>query len=134
LSQLSDDRAAGLTDRATVSFKRHGFDAVIVADLDIHGNEVTTARVTAAEVNTGILHAPLIPRILVMIDDVLDVRLAVQRDPFLLARRPYDSRASAKYTSPRRSEPWNQASRSVLPEVAKLAKMAKAAGGRRDER
>jgi hypothetical protein len=92
-------------------------------------------------VNAGILHAPFIPRILVMIDDVLDVRLAVQRDPFLLARWPDDTRASAKYTSPRRSERWNRASRSPLPEeakvaklanMAKLAKVAMAVRGRRD--
>src|SRR5215213_2484386 len=120
LCQLGDDRAAGLADRATVSFKRHGLDAAIIADLEIHGNEVTATRVAAAEVNAGILHAPLIPRILVMIDDVLDVRLTVQRDPFLLARWSYDARAFAEYTSPSRSERLNQAVRSSLPEWTRL--------------
>jgi hypothetical protein len=125
LCQLGDDRAAGLADRATVSFKRHGFDAVIVADLDIHGDEVTAARVAAAEVNAGILHAPLIPWILVVIDDVFDVRLTVQRDPFLLARWPYDTRASAKYTSPWRTERSNQAASCPLPKRATMGKVGK---------
>jgi hypothetical protein len=85
-------------------------------------------------VNAGILHAPLIPRILIMIDDVLDVRLPVQRDSFLLTRLSANSRGWAKYTSPQRSNRSNPAGRTPLPERATKAKAAKAAKATRGRR
>jgi hypothetical protein len=100
LRQLGDDRAAGLADRATFTFEGNIVYSVVVTDLDIHGDEVAATGITATELDVGILHAPLVPRILIMIDDVLDVRLTVQSNPFLVARLPADSRGSAKYTSP----------------------------------
>ena len=56
-----------------------------------------------------------------MINDVLDIRLAVQRVPFLLTRLSASSRGWAKYTSPYQSKRWTQARTSPLPEQATAA-------------
>src|SRR5215208_258875 len=88
---LGDHRGASLADRAALALEADLFGDAIL-HLDVHRHDVAAARVTPTHREIGVVDPPLVARTLIVVQQVVDVALAVKH------RRP---RFPSRSTMPR---------------------------------
>lgn len=80
LDELGDDRPASLADRASFALEADGFDTVVVPDLQIHGDQIATARISAAELDVSVFHPMTMARVFEVIEQDFNILLSVHGD------------------------------------------------------
>src|SRR5205823_6053981 len=75
---LAEDRGSGLTDRAVFALETGIDNPLVLGELEVSRDYIAAARIATLDRNRGIGHGATVPRIFVVVENIIDKRLTVK--------------------------------------------------------